>query len=62
MIGGLTCREAYRLAELVADTGKLKCLDIVEINPLLGKEDDVQRTLTVSTNLILYFLGIEERI
>lgn len=62
MIGGLTCREAYRLAEQIADTGKLKGLDIVEINPLLGTKEDVQKTLTVSSNLILYFLGVNERI
>ena len=57
VIGGLTCREAYYLAELISDTNKLKALDIVEINPLLGTKADVQRTLTISTNLILNFLG-----
>lgn len=57
MIGGLTCREAYHLAELISDTNKLKGLDIVEINPKLGTKEEVQRTLTISTNLILNFLG-----
>lgn len=62
MAGGLSCREAYRLAELIADTGKLRALDIVEINPLLGSKEDVQRTLTISTNLALLALGKSERI
>ena len=59
VIGGLTCREAYYLAELISDTNRLRSLDIVEINPLLGTKEDVKRTLTISTNLILNFLGTQ---
>jgi len=33
--GGLTYREAQLLMEIVADSGRLSSLDIVEINPIL---------------------------
>ena len=52
--GGLTIREAYLSAELVAETGRLIALDMVEINPIL---DDKNRTGILASNLILSFLG-----
>ena len=33
--GGLNYREAHMLMELVADTGRLRALDLVEVNPML---------------------------
>ena len=52
--GGLTYREAQLLAEIVADSGKLGSLDIVEINPIL----DVQnKTAQTAVELAVSFFG-----
>jgi arginase len=37
--GGLTYREAHLLAEMLADDGRVGSLDIVEINPILDREN-----------------------
>lgn len=37
--GGLTYREAQLLMEIIADTGRLASLDIVEINPILDQRN-----------------------
>ncbi len=37
--GGLTYREAHLLAEMLADDGRVRSLDIVEINPTLDREN-----------------------
>jgi len=37
--GGLTYREAHLAMELVAESGLLTCLDIVEVNPILDREN-----------------------
>jgi arginase len=52
--GGLDYREAHLLMEMVADSGLLTSLDIVEINPIL----DVQNaTAVLGTELALSALG-----
>lgn len=51
---GLTVREAFLAAELVAESGKLLSLDMVEINPIL---DERNRTGILACELILAFLG-----
>ena len=51
---GLTVREAFLAAELVAETGRLIALDMVEINPIL---DERNRTGVLACELILSFLG-----
>lgn len=52
--GGITYREAHLAMEIVADTGRLASLEMVEINPIL----DVQnRTGRVAMELILSALG-----
>ena len=33
--GGLSYREAHMLLEMVAETGRLQALDLVEVNPML---------------------------
>jgi len=33
--GGLSYREAHMLLEMVAETGRLRALDLVEVNPML---------------------------
>jgi arginase len=37
--GGLTCREAQLLMEIIADSGRCCALDIVEINPILDRHN-----------------------
>lgn len=51
---GLTVREAFLAAELIALSGKLIALDMVEINPIL---DERNRTGILACELILSLLG-----
>jgi arginase len=52
--GGLGFREAHLLMEMVADSGRLTSLDLVEVNPIL----DVQNaTATLGMDLALSALG-----
>lgn len=52
--GGMTFREAHLAMELVADTGRLAGLDVVEVNPVL----DVQnRTAELAAQLALSAFG-----
>ena len=54
--GGIDYREAHMLMEMVADSGRLTSLDLVEINPIL----DVQNTTAVlGTELVLSALGMK---
>jgi len=43
--GGLTYREAHLLMELFADSGKVTSLDLVEVNPILDRENSTANTL-----------------
>ena len=52
--GGLTFREAHLAVELVADTGKLIGLDLVEVNPVLDIEN---RTGQLAVQLALSAFG-----
>jgi arginase len=52
--GGLTYREAHLCLEIVADSGKLAALDMVEINPIL---DSRNSTAELGAELILSALG-----
>ncbi len=42
--GGLTYREAQLLMEIVADSGRVSSLDIVEINPILDSRNKTAQT------------------
>jgi arginase len=54
--GGLNYREAHMLMEIVADSGLLTSLDMVEVNPIL----DIQNaTAQLGTELVLSALGME---
>lgn len=53
-VGGLTYREAQLAMELIADTGLLSSLDLVEINPLL---DAGNRTAQLAVELLASLLG-----
>lgn len=52
--GGATYREAHLAMELLADTGRLVGMDLVEINPVL---DRANRTAELAVELIASVLG-----
>lgn len=52
--GGLTYREAHLSLELIADSGKMTSLEIVEVNPTLDHEN---RTAILAAELILSAFG-----
>ena len=52
--GGLTYREAQLLMEIIADTGQVTSLDLVEINPILDLRN---RTAEVAVELAATLLG-----
>ena len=54
MRGGLNYREAHMLMELVADTGRLPALDLVEVNPV---PDTHNLTAQLGVELALSALG-----
>ena len=51
---GLTYREAHLLMEILADSRRVRSLDIVEINPIL---DDRNRTAELAVELAASLLG-----
>lgn len=52
--GGLTFREAHLLMEILAESHKIRSLDVVEINPIL---DERNRTASLAVALIASLLG-----
>ncbi len=52
--GGLTYREAHLLMEMLADDGRVRALDIVEVNPIL---DTLNGTAQVAVALTASLLG-----
>jgi arginase len=52
--GGLSYRESHLLMEILADSGKLASMDLVEINPIL---DVGNKTAELAVELILSALG-----
>jgi arginase len=52
--GGLTYREAHLAMELLADTGLVSCMEVVEVNPIADHEN---RTGKLAAELILSALG-----
>ncbi len=52
--GGLTYREAHLFMEVVADSGRLASIDVVEINPVL---DERNSTAELGAELVLSALG-----
>jgi arginase len=52
--GGMTFREAHLAMEMLADTGKLIGIDLVEVNPVI---DEHNRTAGVAADLLLSALG-----
>ncbi|MDZ4767934.1 MAG: arginase [Chloroflexota bacterium] len=56
--GGLTYREAHLLMEMLADDGRVRALDIVEVNPIL---DSGNTTSKVAIELTASLLGLRIR-
>jgi arginase len=52
--GGLNYREAHLAMELIADSGKLLAMDVVEVNPILDREN---ATALLAVELVLSALG-----
>jgi len=52
--GGLTYREAHMACELIAETGRLVGMDLVEVNPIL---DERNRTANLAVELACSALG-----
>jgi len=52
--GGLTYREAHLLMEIIADSGCVGSIDVVEINPIL---DNRNHTARLAVELIASMLG-----
>jgi arginase len=53
--GGLDYREAHMVMEMVADSGRLMALDLVEINPILDAQN---QTAILGVELALSALGL----
>jgi arginase len=52
--GGVTYREAHAAMELVAETGALRSMEVVEVNPIL---DEHNRTADLAVELVASSLG-----
>ena len=52
--GGLSYREAHLALELVAESGLLSSLDVVEVNPILDREN---QTAKLAVELVASALG-----
>jgi arginase len=52
--GGLDYREAHMVMEMIADSGLLRALDLVEVNPIL---DDRNTTAVLGAELAMSALG-----
>lgn len=52
--GGLSYREAHLLAEILSECGKVRSLDVVEVNPIL---DERNKTATLAVELVASMLG-----
>jgi arginase len=53
--GGLTYREAHTACEMIAETGRLVGMELVEVNPIL---DERNRTASLAVELTLSALGL----
>ncbi|KAG5447405.1 argininosuccinate synthetase [Clonorchis sinensis] len=55
--GGLTLREGLRICEVVHATGNLSVVELVELNPLIGTQCEVDRTTSTAVTLLKACLG-----
>ncbi|XP_022333997.2 arginase, hepatic-like isoform X1 [Crassostrea virginica] len=57
VLGGLSFREGNYICEELAATGRLSCVDIVEVNPTLGNERDKEITVNAALQIITRCFG-----
>ncbi|KAM6951346.1 arginase-1 [Aplochiton taeniatus] len=58
VVGGLTYREGVYVTEHICQTGLLSAVDMVEVNPKRGKnEDEIQSTARAAVDLVLGCFG-----
>lgn len=55
--GGLTLREGLYIMDTIRDTDRLQGVDMVEVNPHIGNEADVQATVSAALNVIKVAFG-----
>lgn len=59
--GGLTLREGVHIMEKIHDTGRLGAMDLVEVNPSLGTEQEVKKTVDAAIHVILAAFGYKRQ-
>ncbi|XP_022906717.2 arginase-1-like [Onthophagus taurus] len=59
--GGLLLREGIYIASTIHKTGRLGAMDLVEVNPTLGDEEDVQKTINSALQVIAAAFGYGRR-
>ncbi len=52
--GGITYREAHLAMELICDSGRMRSMEVVEVNPVI---DDGNRTAVLAVELVMSALG-----
>jgi len=55
--GGLSYREAHYVCEAAAETGLLTSMDMVEVNPKLGNDEEAKMTVNLAVELVQSALG-----
>lgn len=55
--GGLTLREGISIVEALRDTKRVQGMDLVEINPKLGSDHDVQTTVASGLEILKSMFG-----
>ncbi|KOC70566.1 Arginase-2, mitochondrial, partial [Habropoda laboriosa] len=59
--GGLSLREAVHLMEVLYRTNRLNAVDLVEVNPCIGNQRDVQLTVEAAVHIIQAGFGYTRR-
>lgn len=55
--GGLTLREGVYIVEQLRQTGRMQAIDLVEVNPAIGSESDVKKTVAAAVHLLAAACG-----
>uniref|UniRef100_A0A1B6M1L0 Arginase n=1 Tax=Graphocephala atropunctata TaxID=36148 RepID=A0A1B6M1L0_9HEMI len=55
--GGLSLREGIHIMEIVHNTGRLNAMDIVEVNPILGHQRDIKKTVQAAIHVVKAAFG-----
>ncbi|PVD26481.1 hypothetical protein C0Q70_14158 [Pomacea canaliculata] len=55
--GGLSLREGLYIAEEISRTGRLSVLDVVELNPALGTQQQSELTVETTIEVVTHFFG-----